>query len=114
MPSRPHPAHHEVERGRGAPSNAVPQRFGLAERLADGDWLDEVETIDGAAGRRRTTVTEEHPRSILTFNTSPDIGFDRSINAYRGCEHVMFSRDEGRALNEIDCAPNLRSYSSAP
>ena len=87
MPSRPHPAHHEVERGRGAPSNAVPQRFGLAERLADGDWLDEVETIDGAAGRRRTTVTEEHPRSILTFNTSPDIGFDRSINAYRGCEH---------------------------
>ncbi len=87
MPSRPNPAHHEAERGRGAPSNAVPQRFGLAERLADGDWLDEVETIDGAAGRRRTTVTEEHPRSILTFNTSPDIGFDRSINAYRGCEH---------------------------
>ena len=87
MPSRPSFAHHEAERGRGAPSNAVPQRFGLAERLADGDWLDEVEAIDGAAGRRRTTVTEEHPRSILTFNTSPDIGFDRSINAYRGCEH---------------------------
>jgi len=58
MPSRPNPAHHEAERGRGAPSNAVPQRFGLAERLADGDWLDEVETIDGAAGRRRTVVTE--------------------------------------------------------
>ena len=50
MPSRPNPAHHEAQRGRGAPSNAVPQRFGLAERLADGDWLDEVETIDGAAG----------------------------------------------------------------
>ena len=36
---------------------------------------------------RRTTVTIEHPRSILTRNNSPDIGFDRSINAYRGCEH---------------------------
>jgi DNA repair photolyase len=32
-------------------------------------------------------VTEEHPKTILTFNQSPDVGFDRSINAYRGCEH---------------------------
>src|SRR5690606_6435509 len=30
---------------------------------------------------------EEHPKTILTFNQSPDIGFDRSVNAYRGCEH---------------------------
>ena len=37
--------------------------------------------------KRRTTVTIEHPKSILTRNSSPDIGFDRSINAYRGCEH---------------------------
>jgi DNA repair photolyase len=35
----------------------------------------------------RTSVTEEHPRMILNFNQSPDIPFDRSINAYRGCEH---------------------------
>jgi DNA repair photolyase len=35
----------------------------------------------------RTTVTIEHPRTIITRNASPDIGFDRSINAYRGCEH---------------------------
>ena len=75
---------------RGATLNSESRRFNLPQVEADGDWLDEVETIDGAAGRRRTVVTEEHPRSILTFNTSPDIGFDRSINAYRGCEHVMF------------------------
>ena len=36
---------------------------------------------------RRTTVTIERPKSILTRNNSPDIGFDRSINPYRGCEH---------------------------
>ena len=35
----------------------------------------------------RTTVTEEHARTIISFNQSPDIPFDRSINAYRGCEH---------------------------
>ena len=32
-------------------------------------------------------MTEEHPRTIVTFNQSPDVPFDRSINAYRGCEH---------------------------
>src|SRR5438128_2396701 len=73
--------------GRGAQSDAVPQRFGLAAREPDGDWLDGREAIDGAMAPLRTTVTEEHPKSILSFNRSPDIPFDRSINAYRGCEH---------------------------
>ena len=62
-------------------------RFGLAERELDGDWRDYMETLDGPPVKLRTTVTEERPRTILTFNTSPDIGFDRSVNAYRGCEH---------------------------
>lgn len=35
----------------------------------------------------RTHLTTEAARKIITRNTSPDIGFDRSINAYRGCEH---------------------------
>jgi DNA repair photolyase len=76
----------ESIRGRGATRNATPTRFNLQERLAEGDWLDSVEALDGVA-KRRTTVTIEHPRSILTRNSSPDIGFDRSINAYRDCEH---------------------------
>jgi len=74
-------------RGRGAQSAAVPTRFGLATREADGDWLDEREAVDGPAPKLRTSVIEEHPRSILTFNQSPDVSFDRSVNAYRGCEH---------------------------
>lgn len=74
-------------RGRGAQSAAVPQRFGLAERRADPDWRDAMEAVDGPPVKLRTTVTEEHPKTILSFNQSPDIAFDRSINAYRGCEH---------------------------
>ena len=74
-------------RGRGAQSAAVPQRFGLAARAADGDWLDEREGVDGPLPKLRTTVIEERPRTIIARNTSPDIPFDRSINAYRGCEH---------------------------
>jgi len=73
--------------GRGAQSGAVPQRFGLAARKADGDWLDQAEEVDGPGPKLRTTVTEERPKTILSFNRSPDIAFDRSINAYRGCEH---------------------------
>ena len=76
-------------RGRGAQSAQVPQRFGLAAREADGDWLDEREGLDGPLPRLRTTVTEEHPRTIIARNTSPDIPFDRSINAYRGCEQPI-------------------------
>src|SRR5690606_17276804 len=37
--------------------------------------------------RVRTTVTAEHPRTIISRNDSPDIPFDQSINPYRGCEH---------------------------
>lgn len=73
--------------GRGAQSAQVPQRFGLNAREADGDWQDAAEGLDGPAPKLRTTVTEEHPKTILSFNQSPDIGFDRSINTYRGCEH---------------------------
>ncbi|GAA4039239.1 PA0069 family radical SAM protein [Parerythrobacter jejuensis] len=65
----------------------MPDRFGLASREADGDWRDHVATLDGPAPKLRTTVTQEHPKSIVSFNQSPDIFFDRSINAYRGCEH---------------------------
>jgi DNA repair photolyase len=73
--------------GRGAQSGAVPQRFGLAAREADGDWLDAHADIDGPRPKLRTTVTEERAKTIISRNQSPDIPFDRSINAYRGCEH---------------------------
>ncbi|HWU02401.1 MAG TPA: PA0069 family radical SAM protein [Novosphingobium sp.] len=74
-------------RGRGAQSGDVSQRFGLPEREQDGDWLDMREQVDGPANKLRTTVTLEAARRILTRNTSPDVPFDQSINAYRGCEH---------------------------
>ncbi|TZG29133.1 PA0069 family radical SAM protein [Sphingomonas montanisoli] len=73
--------------GRGAVTNAASTRFDDKAREADGDWLDEREGIDGEAPRLRTEITVETPRTIITRNQSPDIGFDRSINAYRGCEH---------------------------
>jgi DNA repair photolyase len=72
---------------RGATLNRTSGRFNLPEREEDGDWLDAQGELDGAPPPLRTTVTIERPKTIITRNASPDIGFDRSINPYRGCEH---------------------------
>ena len=76
-----------AEKGRGATLNVTSHRFSIAERVDDGDWLDTLDAIDGPAPRRRTHVTVEHPRTIISRNKSPDLSFTQSINAYRGCEH---------------------------
>lgn len=81
MPLPPFPS------GRGATANPAPVRTGALLRETDGDWRDAEELVDGAPAPLRTTVTAEHPRTIITRNASPDLGFDRSINTYRGCEH---------------------------
>lgn len=74
-------------KGRGAPTNQRPQRFGLNIREADGDFLDALFTLDENPLPIRTEVFVEHPKTIITRNKSPDVPFDRSINPYRGCEH---------------------------
>ena len=69
-------------RGRGALSNAS-GRFEreYAEPFDDGWTADEKpETL-------KTETILEKPKTIITYNTSPDIGFDRTINPYKGCEH---------------------------
>ena len=72
----------ERRRGRGAVSNAD-GRFEVLQREAVDDGWDMAEALPPF----RTIVTEERPRSLISYNASPDIPFDRSINPYRGCEH---------------------------
>ncbi|MEO0981873.1 MAG: PA0069 family radical SAM protein [Pseudomonadota bacterium] len=70
-------------RGRGAVSNQT-GRFEPETRQAfDDGWGG----IEEAAPKLDTTLQRETAKSIITFNKSPDIHFDRSINPYRGCEH---------------------------
>ncbi|HVV62964.1 MAG TPA: PA0069 family radical SAM protein [Pseudolabrys sp.] len=72
----------ERRRGRGAQTNASGRYEPLARIAFDDGWrsLDELPPF-------KTTVTTDATRKIITRNQSPDIGFDRSINPYRGCEH---------------------------
>ena len=72
-----------VFKGRGTVSNSV-GRFEHLERVEDDDgWGN----LDLEQSGRTTEVIIDSTRSIINYNDSPDISFDRSINPYRGCEH---------------------------
>jgi DNA repair photolyase len=64
--------------GRGAAGNPK-NRF---ERIEV-----EPDEIEGDEPRPETVYLRDHSRSIIARNDSPDIGFDASINPYRGCSH---------------------------
>src|SRR5712691_1589899 len=68
---------------RGARS-FIQGRFETVERETfDDGWTPEEKD----ARPLETQVTIERARSIVSHNDSPDVGFDASINPYRGCEH---------------------------
>ena len=97
------PAGTSVRKGRGALSNATGRFERITREDFDDGWGDGRE--DGrTAGREdgrnqdrdwddvpppklRTTLTPDTTRRIISYNDSPDLPFDRSINPYRGCEH---------------------------
>ena len=68
--------------GRGAETNRSGRFEPIAYEPADDGW-DSLADLEALA----TEVQEVPARRIITRNASPDIGFDRSINPYRGCEH---------------------------
>src|SRR6188474_3813984 len=72
----------ERRNGRGATTNRSGRYEPIAYEPVDDGWesLGELEALT-------TEVQEVPPRRIIARNSSPDIGFDRSINPYRGCEH---------------------------
>ena len=70
-------------RGRGAVSNQA----GRYERFTQDPFDDGWDTVEEAPAPLETILMEEHAKTIITFNKSPDIRFDRTINPYRGCEH---------------------------
>jgi len=71
----------ERRRARGARQN-ISGRFDL-ERVEEADGWDMPEERPAF----RTQISFERPRSLISYNRSPDLPFDRSINPYRGCEH---------------------------
>ncbi|MGI4856012.1 MAG: PA0069 family radical SAM protein, partial [Janthinobacterium lividum] len=61
-------------------------RFEAWQRVPD-DTRAEADAAHETVIRFPTHVADQHARTIISRNASPDIGFDRSINPYQGCEH---------------------------
>jgi len=79
MPSMQH-------HGRGSVVNP-PVRF---EQRAASPFDDGWETLTAdfaTLPKLPTSLTKDNSKSAISWNASPDIGFDRSVNPYRGCEH---------------------------
>ena len=76
-------------KGRGAVSNRTGRYERFTTHAVDDGWRD----VDGrvpdeeAPSKLVTGVQKDTSRTVIARNESPDVGFDRSINPYRGCEH---------------------------
>src|ERR1700691_3184042 len=73
---------HQQFKGRGAVSNPA-VRFEATSREQTHDGWYEEEIVEHLS----ETVLPDHARSVISRNDSPDVGFDQSINPYRGCSH---------------------------
>ena len=91
-----------VVRGRGAQSAAVPSRFGLAAREADGDWRDHVAALREARAASLDVVGfyHSHPRSEA-YPSPTDI----AESGYADAMHLIVGR--------IETGPEARLFTIA-
>lgn len=73
----------QVHKGRGATLSPSNRYSALSREDVDDGWG----SLDLPVDAPRTTLSIDTSRRVITYNDSPDVGFDRSINPYRGCEH---------------------------
>jgi DNA repair photolyase len=108
---------------RGAAFNP-PNRFEHIQFERDADWNPEDDPLP------RTQFLHDRTSSIIAYNQSPDVGFEASINPYRGCEHgciycyarpfheyLGFSSGldfETRIMVKLDAPKLLRAELSSP
>ena len=72
--------------GRGSVTNPA-VRF---DRTTGSPFDDGWDTLSGEFGEQpklTTSLTKDATKSAISWNNSPDLGFDRAVNHYRGCEH---------------------------
>ena len=116
----------DKQRGRGATLSPANRYARLQRDAFEDGWNDSEE----APPPLQTVVAQDRSRRVITYNSSPDVGFDRSINPYRGCEHgcvYCFARPshawldlspgldfESRLFYKYDAPRLLRDELSAP
>lgn len=75
----------QARRGRGAIGNPGNRFESTVLEPFDDGWgaLEDFAELPPLP----TTLTKESSKSVISWNSSPDLGFDRAVNPYRGCEH---------------------------
>ena len=76
----------EFHKGRGAVSNPAGRFDTSRSEVVDDGWFG-GETAEFSASSPKTSFFPDKTKNLIATNTSPDIPFDQSINAYKGCEH---------------------------
>jgi DNA repair photolyase len=93
---------HQRFKGRGAVSNPAGRFLALTREQTFDDWYrDEVPDSLGE------TVLPDRARGIISTNDSPDVGFDQSINPYRGCSHACVYCFARPTHAYLDLSPGL-------
>src|ERR1044071_4660164 len=80
------PQSHAAIRGRGASWSPANRFEKLHVDLNDFDVVD-AEPDENERPRRETHFFRDGTKTIIPHNNSPDVGFETSLNPYRGCEH---------------------------
>lgn len=95
-------------KGRGTASQNR-SRFAKRDAVAiDDGWGTLAEEIaEDLAHRPATRIHPKQARSIMSFNSSPDVGFDRSVNPYQGCEHACVYCFARPTHSYLDHSPGL-------
>ena len=75
-----------ARKGRGAVANPTARFEAAAREAFDDGWGSLADLAD--LPPLPTTLLKGGARGAMAWNNSPDLGFDRSINPYRGCEHA--------------------------
>ncbi len=93
-------------KGRGV-TWLVEHRFNKHHHEPADDGWQQPEADEDLPSAPATRVLHEQVRSILSSNQSPDIGFDLSINPYRGCEHGCIYCYARPMHSYLDLSPGL-------
>ncbi|MCS4503198.1 PA0069 family radical SAM protein [Arhodomonas aquaeolei] len=70
-------------KGRGSFTNRASRFSAWQSEVFDDGW----DSAEPPPQRLPTRILDDPSRSVVSWNTSPDIPFDRSVNPYKGCEH---------------------------